>query len=88
MPNPSLEFIYMGAIYMFATFIWMLICIYPCHICFYACCKLSSYISLHVVEDTTVHLVLTKLSSVVAPHLDLDSCILSGIATLCASRLA
>ena len=43
---------------------------------------------LHVVEDTTVHPVPTKWSSVVALHLDLDSCILSGIATLRASRLA
>ena len=33
-------------------------------------------------EDTTVHLVLAEWLSVVAPHLDLDSCILSGVATL------
>ena len=26
-PNPSLAYIYMGAIYMFSAFIWMLICI-------------------------------------------------------------
>ena len=44
--------------------------------------------SLHVVEYTTVRLVLTKLSSVVAPHLDLDSCILSGVANLHVYRLA
>ena len=43
---------------------------------------------LHVVEDTTVRPVLTEWLSVVAPHLDLDSCILSGVATLRASRLA
>ena len=44
--------------------------------------------SLHVVEDTTVYPVLTEWLSVVALHLDLDSCILSGFATLCTSRLA
>ena len=43
---------------------------------------------LHVVEDTTVHPVLTEWLSVVAPHLDLDSCILSGVATLHVSKLA
>ena len=43
---------------------------------------------LHVVEDTIVCLVLTKWFLFVAPHLDLDSCIHSGVATLCASRLA
>ena len=43
---------------------------------------------LHVVEDTTVRLVLTEWLSVVASHLDLDSYTLSGVATLCASRLA
>ena len=43
---------------------------------------------LHVVEDTTVLPVLTEWLSVVAPHLDLDSCILSSVATLCESRLA
>ena len=42
---------------------------------------------LHVVGDTTVRPVLTEWLSVVAPHLDLDSCILSGVAILCASRL-
>ena len=42
---------------------------------------------LHVVEDTTVDPVLTAWLSVVAPNLDLDSCILSGVATLHASRL-
>ena len=42
---------------------------------------------LHVVEDTTVCPVLTEWLSVVAPHLDLDSCILSGVATLRVSRL-
>ena len=36
---------------------------------------------LHVVEDTTVCLVPTEWLSVVASHLDLDSCILFGIAT-------
>ena len=41
-----------------------------------------------MVEDTTVRPVLTEWLSVVAPHLDLDSCILSGVATLHASRLA
>ena len=40
-----------------------------------------------MVEDTTVRPVLTEWLSVVAPHLDLDSCILSGVATLHASRL-
>ena len=38
-------------------------------------------------EDTVVRPVLTECLSVVAPHLDLDSCILSGVATLCVSRL-
>ena len=42
---------------------------------------------LHVVDDTTVCPVLIEWLSVVAPHLDLDSCILSGIATLHMSRL-
>ena len=42
---------------------------------------------LHVVEDTILRPVLTEWLSVVAPHLDLDSCILSGIATLHVSRL-
>ena len=42
---------------------------------------------LNVVEDTTVHPVLTEWLSVVALHLNLGSCILSGVATLCASRL-
>ena len=41
-----------------------------------------------MVEDTIVRPVLTECLSVVAPHLDLDSCILSGGATLHASRLA
>ena len=40
-----------------------------------------------MVENTTVHPVLTEWLLVVAPHLDLDSCILSGVATLHASRL-
>ena len=40
-----------------------------------------------MVEDTTMGPVLTEWLSVVAPHFDLDSCILSGIATLCASKL-
>ena len=44
--------------------------------------------SLHMVEDTTMRPVLTEWLSVVAPHLDLDSCILSGVATLYVSRLA
>ena len=35
-----------------------------------------------MVEDTTVRPVLTEWLSVVAPHLDLDSCILSGVAIL------
>ena len=48
----------------------------------------SAIEGLHVVEDTTVRPVLTEWLSVVAPHLDLDSCILSGVATLHASRLA
>ena len=43
---------------------------------------------LHVVEDTTVYPVLTEWLLVVASHMVLDSCILSGIATLCAFRLA
>ena len=43
---------------------------------------------LHVVEDITVCPVLTEWLSVVAPYLDLDSCILSGVATLRVSRLA
>ena len=43
---------------------------------------------LHMVEDTIVHPVLTEWLSVVAPHLDLDSFILSGVATLYVSRLA
>ena len=43
---------------------------------------------LHIVEDTTVCSVLTDWLSVVALHLDLDSCILSGVATLHSSRLA
>ena len=42
---------------------------------------------LHIVEDTTVHPVLTEWFSVVASHLDLDSYILSGVAILCVSRL-
>ena len=41
---------------------------------------------LHVIEDTTVRPLLTEWLSVVASHLDLDSCILSGIATLRVSR--
>ena len=40
---------------------------------------------LHVVEDTTVLPVLTEWLLVVALHLDLDSCILSGVAILRAS---
>ena len=40
-----------------------------------------------MLEDITVCPVLTEWS-VVGPHLDLDSCILSGVATLLASRLA
>ena len=43
---------------------------------------------LHVVEDTTVRPVLTEWLSLAAPHLDLDSCILSGTAILRASKLA
>ena len=39
-----------------------------------------------MVKGITVHPVLTDWLSVVAHHLDLDSCILSGIATLRASR--
>ena len=42
---------------------------------------------LHMVEDTEVHPVLTEWLSVVAPHLDLYSYILSGVATLRMSRL-
>ena len=41
-----------------------------------------------MVEDTIVRPVLTEWLLVVAPHLDLDSCILSAIAILRASRLA
>ena len=41
-----------------------------------------------MVEDTTVRPVLTEWLSVVAPHLNLDSCILSVVATIHASRLA
>ena len=37
---------------------------------------------LHVIKDTTVCPVLTEWLSVVTPHLDLDICILSGVATL------
>ena len=40
-----------------------------------------------MVVNTTAHLVLTDWLSVVASNLDLDSCILSGIATLRVSRL-
>ena len=40
-----------------------------------------------MVENTTVRSVLTEWLSVVAPYLDLDSYILSGVATLCVSRL-
>ena len=43
--------------------------------------------NLHVVEDTTVCPVLTEWLSIVATHIDLDSCILSGVATLRMSRL-
>ena len=43
---------------------------------------------LHVVEKTIVRPVLTEWLSVVAPHLDLDGCILSGDATLHSFRLA
>ena len=43
---------------------------------------------LHIAEDIIVCPVLTEWLSVVAPHLDLDSCILSGVAILHASRLA
>ena len=43
---------------------------------------------LHVVEDSTVRPVLTEWLSVMAPHLDLDSCLLSGVATLHMSRLS
>ena len=39
-------------------------------------------------EDTTVRPVLTEWFSVVALHLDLDSCMLSSVATLHASGLA
>ena len=41
-----------------------------------------------MVEETIVCPVLTKWLSVVAPKLDLDNCILSGVVTLRASRLA
>ena len=41
-----------------------------------------------MVEDTIVRSVLTECLLVVAPHLDLDSSVLSGVATLHASRLA
>ena len=43
---------------------------------------------LYMIKDTTVRPVLAKWLSVVALHLDLDSCILSGVAILYASRLA
>ena len=39
-----------------------------------------------MVENTTAHSVLAEWLSIVAPHLDLDSCIFSDIATLRASR--
>ena len=42
---------------------------------------------LHVVEDTTLRAVLPEWLSAVALHLDLDSFILSGVATLRASKL-
>ena len=42
---------------------------------------------LHIVENTTVHPVLTEWLLVVALNLDLDSYILSGVATLRAFRL-
>ena len=42
---------------------------------------------LHVVEKTTVRPVLTEWLLVVALHLDLDNCILSGVAILRLSRL-
>ena len=41
-----------------------------------------------MIQVTTVRPVLTEWLSVVAPYLDLDSFTLSGVATLCASRLA
>ena len=41
-----------------------------------------------MVENITVHPVVTEQFSVVALDLDLDSCILSGVATLHVSRLA
>ena len=40
-----------------------------------------------MVEDTTVSSALTEWLLFVAFHLDLDSCILSGVATLRVSRL-
>ena len=43
---------------------------------------------LPVVKDTTVRPVLAEWLSIVASHLDLDSCILSGVATLGVSRLS
>ena len=42
---------------------------------------------LHVVENTTLCPVLTEWLLVIALHLDLDSCILAGVATLRVSRL-
>ena len=39
------------------------------------------------VEDTIVRPVLIGLLSVVAPHLDLDSCMLSGVAISHAAKL-
>ena len=42
---------------------------------------------LHVVEGTTVHPVLTEWLSAVALYLDLDNCILYGVATLREFRL-
>ena len=43
---------------------------------------------LHVVGDTIVHPVLAEWLSDMAPHLDLDGCVFSSVATLHASRLA
>ena len=43
---------------------------------------------LPMIENTTVRPVMTEWLSVVAYHLDLDSYILFGVATLCAPRLA
>ena len=48
---------------------------------------LTAMEGLHMVDNTTVHPVLNERLLFVAPYLDLDSCIISGVATLRASSL-